>query len=127
GCVTATGLLDFSATFAGCDPFAAVPTASGQSVPGDLSVGDCVSPVFGSGGAHFADRYAFDGTEGQQVAVLATSGDFTPAIELIRVSDRQTVHSVSGSGTSARLPASSFFTLPSTGAYVIEVSSTSSL
>src|SRR5205814_10347896 len=39
----------------------------------------------------------------------------------------QIVHSVSGSGTSARLPASSFFTLPSTGAYVIEVSSTSSL
>src|SRR5207237_10200357 len=62
---TATGELDFTATFVGCDTFTAVPIAIGQSVPGDLSVSDCVSPVFGSGGGHFADRYAFDGTEGQ--------------------------------------------------------------
>src|SRR5204863_8059962 len=123
---TATGELDFTATFVGCDTFTAVPIAIGQSVPGDLSVSDCVSPVFGSGGGHFADRYAFDGTEGQQVAVLATSGDFTPAIALIRVSDRQIVHSVSGSGTSARLPASSLFTPPPTGASFIDVAASSS-
>src|SRR5437667_5521284 len=80
------------------------PIAIGQSARGRLTAGDCVSSVFRAGGTHFADRWSFDGTVGQQVAILISSGDYTPSVALIRASDGVTLQSVNGSGTAARLP-----------------------
>src|SRR5204862_4744647 len=116
---TTTLELDFAATFIECNALAPLAIAPGQTERGTLTTGDCTSPVFGTN--HFADRYSFTGTGGQQVAILVTSREFTPAVALI--CNNQVLSQPFGSGTSVRLPASGFFTLPNTGPRLVEVSS----
>ena len=116
---TTIGELDFTATFVECNVLAPVPIAPGQTVGGALTTDDCTSPVFGSN--RFADRYSFDGTQGQQVAILVNSTEVTPAVAL--VCNNQVLSQPFGSGTSVRLPAVGFLTLPATGPCLIEVSS----
>jgi hypothetical protein len=95
----------------------------GQTASGSLSASDCRSPVRGSG--YYADRYSFGGSSGQQVAILLTSSAFDTYVYLIGPSGSVIYQNDDGGGgTNSRIPAGSgFFTLPSSGTYVIEVTS----
>src|SRR5207249_12059615 len=102
-----------------CSGLSPFPVSPGQTVAGSLPPGGCTSPVFGT----FPTRRssALTGTGGQQVAILVTSREFTPAVALI--CNDQVLSQPFGSGTSVRLPASGFLTLTNSGPCMIEVSS----
>jgi hypothetical protein len=98
----------------------------GQTVGGALSTSDCRSPVRGS--SYYADRYTFSGSSGQQVSILLTSSAFDTYLYLISPSGLVLAQDDDGGGgTNSRIPAvSGYYTLPSTGTYIVEVSSYSS-
>src|SRR5262249_9601047 len=85
---------------------------------------DCQSPEQGNSSGRFEDRWSFSGAAGQSVMITVTSAAFTPYIFLVRSSDAAQVNSTFGSGTTAQIPSSGFFNLPTTDIYFIDVSST---
>lgn len=94
----------------------------GQSVNATLTTSDCRSPVRGS--AYYADRYSFNGSAGQQVAIGLT-GLFDTYLYLIGPSGSVIAQDDDGgAGTNSSIPAvSGYFSLPSTGTYIVEVTS----
>jgi hypothetical protein len=103
------------------------PVTSGVPIDTSLSNSDCRSPSRGN--PHFADLYTFDGTMGQQVTIRMdqTSGILDPYLYLIGP-DGTIVDQAefSDSGVNARIPESSpsnVFTLPQTGKYIIDATS----
>lgn len=99
------------------------PINIGQTVSGSLSTGDCRSPVRGS--SYYADRYSFSASAGQQVAILLTSSAFNTYLYLISPSGSVIAQDDDGGGgTNSRIPpGSGFYRLPSSGTYIIEVTS----
>lgn len=95
----------------------------GQTVNGTLSTSDCRSPVRGS--SYYADRYSFNATLGQQVSILLTSSAFDTYLYLLGPSGSVlTENDDGGGGTNSRIPpGSGFYSLPSSGTYIIEVTS----
>jgi uncharacterized protein (TIGR03437 family) len=91
----------------------------GETVNGSLSTSDCRSRLRVTN-TFYADRYSFNFTAGQQLAVSATASSFAPYLYL---TDADGVIVAEGA---ARLPAGTgFLTLPASGVYFIEVTSTS--
>ena len=97
------------------------PINIGDTKSGTLADTDCISPS--ADGGRFADQYTFSGTAGQEVAITALSEAFTPYIFLVRQSDNTVLNSAVASGAVVRIPDGGFFTLPTTGTYIIEVTS----
>ena len=95
----------------------------GQSVSGTLALTDCKSRVRGL--SFNADRYSFSGVAGQQVAMILSSTTYDPYLYLL-APDKSVVteDNNGGGGTDSRIPSGGgLITLPSTGTYVIEVTS----
>jgi hypothetical protein len=94
-----------------------VPIIPGVAASGSLATTDCRSPS--QGASYFADRYAFDGQAGQRLNIATSSSPgVEPVIYLIGpdgfVVAQDTVRMPQLSGS---------LTLPLTGRYVIEVTS----
>lgn len=94
------------------------PITSGQTLSGVLAPGDCFSRQRTS---NLADRYGFTGTAGEAV-VIALNASFTSQLYLYGPTDTL-VASSNQVVNNTRIPESGFFTLPATGAYVIEATS----
>ncbi len=94
---------------------------AGSPVAGMLAENGCVSALRSNS---YAARYVFNGVQGQQIAVAATSGDLDPYLYLVSPDGAVLQENDdSGGSTNARVPATSgFFTLPVSGLYTIEVS-----
>lgn len=115
-----TGLNFTGTTTTGCT---ASSISIGQTLSGVLSTSDCRSPVRGN--SFYADRYSFNASAGQQVAVLLTSTASDTYLYLINPSGSVIAQDDDGGGgANSRIPASSgFYSLPSSGTYIIEVTS----
>jgi hypothetical protein len=95
----------------------------GQTASGSLTTNDCRSPARGN--TYFVNQYLFSGTAQQRVAIALSSSAFdsylylrSPGGQVIAQDDD------SGGDLNSRIPTGGgFFTLPSTGTYVIEVTS----
>jgi hypothetical protein len=105
---------------AGCTVALITP---GQTVNGVLSTSDCRSPVQGS--SYYADRYSFTASAGQGVAISLVSSAFDTYLYLIRSSGTVLQDDDDGGdGRNSRIPPESgYYTLPSSGTYIIEVTS----
>ena len=98
------------------------PIASGQTIAGALTTGDCLSPL--RPGA-FADRYTFSGTAAQQVAIPWARPPSTRSCSSWGRAARWSRSTTTVAATiSSRIPpATGFFTLPADGTYTIEATS----
>lgn len=97
----------------GPEPAPAQAIEIGATVQGELAAGDGKSE---SGG--FADAYRFSGREGQRVRIDMSSSDFDTYLQLFDDSRVSLDEDDDGAaeGTNSRLT----FTLPRTGAYIVE-------
>jgi hypothetical protein len=99
--------------------------SNGVSINGTISSSDCPAPSRGVG--HFADRYSFNGTAGQQVRILMTqsSGNLAPYLYLIGPDGYVVTQIGFSGGTAAAIGGilTDGFTLPLTGKYFIEATS----
>ncbi|HEU4766229.1 MAG TPA: Calx-beta domain-containing protein, partial [Pyrinomonadaceae bacterium] len=96
----------------------------GQTVNGNLGAGDCHSPVRGNG--FFADRYVFNASAGQKVAIQTAAPAGNPDTFLTLLGPNGVVlitDDDSGGGTTnSRIPGGDkFLTLGLAGTYTIEV------
>lgn len=98
------------------------PIAVGQTINGALATTDCRYPT---GSSWYSDAYSFNGTAGQQVAISLSSSTFDTWVALVGPSGSELVNDDNGGGgTNSRIPATSgFFTLPSSGTFTIQASS----
>ena len=97
------------------------PIAAGATVNGTLGTGSCTSPIRGN---TLAQRYSFSGSAGQQVALTMSSTAFDTHLYLIGPAGTIVAENGDSSGTNSRIPAvSGWFSLPSSGTYVIEATS----
>jgi hypothetical protein len=125
GSVLAAGLV-LNITQLGDGGFCSLaPITLGQSINGTLTNTDCQSPVRGAN--YFADRYTFNGTANQAVAIR-TNATFDAFLYLLRPDG--TVLAAdddgAGDGLNSRIPSGSgFLALPTSGTYTIEVTSRS--
>jgi hypothetical protein len=100
--------------------------ASGFTVAGSLSGGDCRSPSRGV--EYFADRYTFNGVAGQRVAIsMVTTSGVDPYLYLIAPDGyvlSQNDDVIVSVDENARIPTgTNTITLPQTGVYIVEASS----
>ena len=100
---------------------AVTPIAPGQAINGALAISDC--PSLRRGSSYPSDRYSFNGTAGQRVAIRADSSFVDTFLYLIDPGGAVITSNDDGENrTGARIPAGTdFFTLPSAGVYQIEV------
>ena len=100
-----------------------LPVNIGQMLNGELAATDCRSPIFD--GAYYSDLYYFTASAGQRVAFQLSAAAFDAYLTLIGPDGEIVAEDDDGGGgTDARIPATSgFLTLPLTGSYLIEVSS----
>ncbi|MBI4850812.1 MAG: pre-peptidase C-terminal domain-containing protein, partial [Acidobacteria bacterium] len=97
------------------------PITSGQIINGNLQNDDCKS--MDRGNSFFADRYTFSGQAGQRIDILITEANFDTFLILYSpTNNRIASDDDNGVGNLARLS----FTLPTTGTYTFEVTSSSS-
>jgi photosystem II stability/assembly factor-like uncharacterized protein len=102
----------------GCPAAAITP---GQTISASLTTSDCIF----TGTTRYVDVYEFNGTAGQQVAVLMDSAIFDTYLYLVNLSN-ETIgeDDDGGEGVNSRIPANSgFITLPATGTYRIYATS----
>ena len=102
------------------------PISIGQTINGALTTSSCRSPIRGS--SYYSDRYSFNASAGQQVTVLLRSPTFDTYLYLLGPSGAVIAEDDDGGGgtdgTDSRIPpGSGFFTLPSSGTYIIEATS----
>lgn len=105
------------------------PISFGQTINASLAVSDCQSSErVGS----FADQYSFSAEAGRQIRIemTATSGTLDTYVYLIgpitgpaRTVATSSDDIVLGVNTNSRIPVIGFFSLPATGAYLIEATS----
>lgn len=121
GSITIAGQIFTIRQFGTGGDCAVTPVNFGQPVQGALTNADCVSPLQGRP----ADRYSFSGTAGQQITIQASSANLDPFLYLIDSNGKIIAADDDGGGErDSRIPASSgFFTLPSSGTFIIEVTS----
>ncbi len=113
--------IEQSGTGPDCIP---TPISFGQTLDGNLSAGDCQSPVRGNG--FFADRYTFNAAAGQRVVIQTNASTGTPDTFLTLLDPRGVVivaDDDSGGGiTNSRIPGGSrALTLGIAGTYTFEV------
>lgn len=94
----------------------------GVTTPGSLSSGDCRSPSRGV--EYFADRYTFNGTAGQRVAIsMVNTSGLDPYVFLIAPDGYVLSQNddVTDFETNSRIPTGpNTITLPQTGVYTVE-------
>lgn len=120
---TFTGGLQVPITQSGTAPDCSLLQINfGQTVAGSLTLSDCHSPLRGN--FHFADRYVFSASAGQQVAV-SMSSPMDGFLALLGPDGRTVfVDDDGGAFGNARIPASDgWLKLGLSGTYVIEVTS----
>ncbi len=103
-------------------PCVETPLDSTLSANGELKTTDCWSSVRGL--FFYADHYTFEGQAGQRLHINmnpVTLG-FEPYLYLI-APDGWAIGQLTNGGNPARLPFSGSFTLPQTGKYIIELTS----
>lgn len=100
------------------------PITGGVNTSGTLSSSDCGSPSRGV--RHFADRYSFNASAGQQLTITMnqTSTTLNPYLYLI-APDGYVIDQATNTLNLAQIPltGSEPFTLPQTGKYIIEATS----
>ncbi|HET6855111.1 MAG TPA: M12 family metallo-peptidase [Pyrinomonadaceae bacterium] len=98
-----------------------IPIAFGQTINGNLSSGDCHSPVRGSG--FFADHYSFNAAAGQRITIQATSGNMDTFLTLLGPNGVVILNDDdSGGGQNSRIPGgANSLPLGLPGPYIIEV------
>ena len=96
------------------------PIAFGQTINGNVSTGDCQSPVRGNG--YYSDRYVFNASAGHQVAITLSSPSADTFLTLLGPNGLVLLtDDDSGGGTNSRLPGgNSNMTLGLPGTYTIE-------
>ena len=96
------------------------PMSVGQTINFALTTQSCRSPIRGP--QTYSDRYRFNGTAGQGVALTMTSPPNSVIPYLYLIGPNNSVLDETGDGSHlARIPfTTGFFTLPVTGQYVIE-------
>jgi uncharacterized protein (TIGR03437 family) len=102
------------------------PITPGQPVNGSLTQDDCDSPVrIRNGVRPLADRYSFTGTSGQPVVITLNSSDLDTYLYLLDANGTVIAQNDdTPSGNGSRIPTNNtFFTLPSSGTFTIEVTS----
>ena len=93
--------------------------AYNQTVNGTLTTSSCLTED--SGGYYYADLYTFSGTAGQQITIAQNSSSFDAYLILHTPSGANSLaDDDSGGGTNALIPTSGTYTLPETGVYTIE-------
>ena len=94
-----------------------------QTLNGTLTAGTCLTED--SNGYYYTDLYTFSGTAGQQITIAENSTGFDAYLVLHTPSGAGSVaDDDSGGGTNALIPSSGgTFTLPETGIYTIEATS----
>lgn len=98
----------------------ATPITPGSIVSGTLSLTDCVSPFKNSA----ADRYTFNGTAGQKIAISLGSDSLDTYLYLIGPDGKVVAEDDdSGDGHNSRIPSTGFLRLSATGTYQIEATS----
>lgn len=109
-------------------PVCAPPLFERIEFDGTLANTDPVSTIFTSGGNHYSQRFTFSGTAGMSVAVYLRAS-FWPAVALLdpSLATLETDDSTYGFGPGIVRAAGITYTLPSTGTYTVEVSTSSSL
>ena len=99
---------------------------SNQTVNGSLTVSDCAVGI--NGNIFYTDVYTFNGNAGRQISIQLNSAQFDAFLTLRLPDGSSVMNDDGGSGTNARIPAGSgLFTLPATGTYILEVSSSTAL
>ncbi|MEP7338994.1 MAG: pre-peptidase C-terminal domain-containing protein [Acidobacteriota bacterium] len=97
------------------------PINAGQTISGTLGQGDCAS-AFRTGA--LSDRYYFNVTGGQKIAITVLSSSFDAYVCFIGPDGSLLKDSDSGGGdNNARLPATDFHSIIASGTYFIEVTS----
>ena len=97
------------------------PVNVGQPINETITGSDCLSPLL----ARLAKRYSFTGSAGQTIAIQLSSSVFDAYLTLLDANGNiLTQDDNSGGNRNARIPATgNSFTLPSSGSYSIEVTS----
>jgi len=122
--ITSTSSARSSASSSSSASLCAAPVAAswGVTYTGSLAAGDCTGGARGS--SFYTDSFSFNGTAGQQIAIQLSSGSFDTYLYLRLAGSTLTSNDDGAGGTNSRIPASSgYYTLPSTGVYLIEVTS----
>lgn len=95
----------------------------GQVITRSLTANSC-SATFRGGTGFVADDFVFNGTAGQQIAILTSSSTFDTFLYLQDPAGNVITDADGGGGTNSRIPANSgTYTLPATGQYTIAVTS----
>ena len=99
--------------------------SQGQTINGSLTGSDCQSSQREN---TFADQFAFSGFAGEQVSIaMSRTGASTLDTYLYLIGPTGTVvtenDDIDSTNRNSRIPVTGFFTLPVTGAYVIEATS----
>ncbi|MCH7697826.1 MAG: hypothetical protein IH865_02655 [Chloroflexi bacterium] len=102
----------------GCTPVPLTPT---ETVEGTLATTDCWSS--GRGALYYADQYSFTASAGEEVSIGLSASGFNPWVYLIGPDG--TVVAENGTNlSSTRIPSGTgFLTLPSSGTYIVDVTS----
>jgi len=100
------------------------PISVGQTINGQLTSGDCESPIRNTSGLR-ADRYTFTASEGQQFAIALQSSAFNAFLTLVGPNGAVLLNDDnSGGGQNSRIPGgNAMLTAGVSGTYTIEVSS----
>ena len=108
------------------DPVCTVtPIGYNQPVNGSLATSDCAINIFDE--PYYTDLYTFNGHAGDQISIWLTSTAFDAYLVLHTPSGTGSLEDDDSGGlTNARIPASGMITLPETGTYTIEASSSNS-
>ena len=99
----------------------ATPISFGQAVHGSLDMSDCRSGVKGDG--FYADRYLFNGTRGQLIAIAASAENFLLSSSGVGISPEINLFSPDGSRIFPTALYGSHYSLPVNGSYTVEVTS----
>ncbi|HKY28096.1 MAG TPA: M12 family metallo-peptidase [Pyrinomonadaceae bacterium] len=121
---------NFMVTQDGGSGCAVTPISFGQTINANIALSDCQSSErVGS----FADQYSFGGQAGQQIKIeMSASGGSTldtyvyligPITGPVRTVVTSSDDIELGVNTNSRVPLNGFFSLPATGAYLIEATS----
>jgi hypothetical protein len=121
-----TGMQRSATIIVGSKAFVITQAAGGPCTPQSINVGETKNGTLAVGDCQLldgtlADGYTFNGTAGQQISIFMTSSQFDTYLLLYNSNGRTLAQDDDGGGgTNSRIPASSgFFTLPTTGTYLI--------
>ncbi len=110
------------------DAACATQTATyNQTITGTLTAAACL--VEDTGGYYYTNLYTFSGTAGQQISIAENSTDFDAYLVLHTPSGANSLaDDDSGGGTNALIPSGGgTFTLPETGIYTIEATTSNEM